>query len=64
MNTQSKKYICLGERNDGLGSQYQSIIFTILYAEFNNFQYVHRNIKRWNIIIIMIMILSKKSIIS
>jgi len=39
-----KKQIVSRERNDGFGGQFQNIIFTILYAEFNNLEYVHRDI--------------------
>jgi hypothetical protein len=40
-----EKYLCPRKRGDGFGGQYQSIIFTILYAAFNNYKYVHRNIE-------------------
>ena len=42
-NNKRKKIIPV-ERNDGFGAQFQTIIFTILFAEFNNMEYVHRDI--------------------
>jgi hypothetical protein len=39
------KLIKVEERDDGFGSQFQNIISTILYAKFNNMEYVHFPIK-------------------
>ena len=41
----NKKYITNKVRIDGFGAQFQTIIFTILYSEFNNIHYVHTPIK-------------------
>jgi hypothetical protein len=38
------KKIISPERGDGFGAQYQNIVFSILYAEFNNFEYIHKDI--------------------
>jgi len=43
------KYLTFIDRDDGFGAQYQSIIFTILYAYFNNFEYVNKKIKAMEI---------------
>lgn len=40
-----KKYLYSPEKNDGFGAQYQCIIFTILCAEFNNKEFVYKDIK-------------------
>jgi hypothetical protein len=40
-----KKYIFSSDRNDGFGAQYQDIVFKILYAEFNNLEFVYNDIK-------------------
>jgi len=41
---QKEKLIFIDKR-DGFGSQFQSIVFYILYAKFNNLNYVHKKIK-------------------
>jgi hypothetical protein len=41
----AKNKIIPVERNDGFGAQFQTIVFTILFSEFNNLEYIHRNIE-------------------
>jgi hypothetical protein len=40
-----KVYITSNTRNDGFGAQYQNIIYDILYAEANNYNYVYTPIQ-------------------
>ena len=42
---QEKEKLILIDKTDGFGSQFQSIIFYILYANFNNLDYIHKKIK-------------------
>jgi len=39
-----KKYLCSNERGDGFGGQFQTYVCALLYAENNNYEYVHRKI--------------------
>lgn len=38
--------ICPNEQVDGFGSQFQTIISAIVYAELNNLEYIHRTIEK------------------
>jgi len=38
---ENKTYISIYDRRDGFGAQYQNIVFAILYAEFNGYEYIH-----------------------
>jgi hypothetical protein len=40
-----KEKLIFIDKHDGFGSQLQSIIFYILYANFNNLDYIHKKIK-------------------
>ena len=42
---QEKEKLIFIDKTDGFGSQFQSIIFYILYSEFNNLDYIHKKIK-------------------
>jgi hypothetical protein len=44
-NDKEKQKLIFIDKNDGFGSQFQSIVFYILYAHFNNLDYVHKKIK-------------------
>ena len=40
------KFVCIKEQTDGFGSQFQNFIASILYAGINNYEYVHRPIRK------------------
>ena len=44
-NQHDKEKLIFIDKKDGFGSQFQSIVFYILYANFNNLDYVHKKIK-------------------
>jgi len=39
-------FVCVKEQTDGFGSQFQNIISAIIFAELNNFQFVHIPFKK------------------
>ena len=39
-------FVCIKEQTDGFGSQFQNIIASILYAGINNYEYIHRPIRK------------------
>ncbi|MCH6574897.1 MAG: hypothetical protein IH795_06790 [Bacteroidetes bacterium] len=41
-----KKFVCIKEQTDGFGSQFQTIIASILYAGINKYEYIHRAIRK------------------
>ena len=44
-NQHDKEKLIFIDKKDGFGSQFQSIVFYILYANFKNLDYVHKKIK-------------------
>ena len=39
-------FVCIKEQIDGFGSQFQNIIAAILYAGINDYEYVHRPVRK------------------